>query len=113
MPYDINGRGIDREDDARSKRLWTLFVALLTAIVMLAIAVSACTSQPEPAIAIDTSDEQLMHELGLPTKADVEMWREVHRWGYSTENVMHTEHIYTELPGRNDAAWFALYGLEG
>ena len=94
------------------------FVAAIgAAILVLAMTVAYLAGESAsrtelPEYSIDATDEKLMHELGLPTKHDVEMWRSVHRWGYSTENVMWTEHVYTELPGRNPKAWYELYGIE-
>lgn len=37
MPYDINGRGIDMPPEKKDGRGWTVFVAILTILVIGAI----------------------------------------------------------------------------
>ena len=92
-----------------------LTVVAYTAIVAIcAIGIFVCMTDsqlPQEQYQIDTANEQQMHDLGMPTKADIEMYLEVGRWGYSTDNVMHTEHVYTALPGKKEA-WCELYGIE-
>lgn len=113
MPYDINGRPIDdNEDDGIIKVFIAVVVAILfTALLCNAAANVAGTEEPEPVmshvLAIDYNNAALMHEYGMPTAEDV-MYYHLHgQWGYYENGVQMT---FDTLPGKAER-WDELYGI--
>ena len=63
-------------------------------------------------LAVDVTDEQAMHDAGLPTKADVLAWHMYGRWAfYEVVDGVQEVHIWHDLPG-GASVWDALYGLD-
>lgn len=84
-------------------------LACVLAIVLIGCAVGD-TPEPGPtyALHLDCGNAALMHEHGLPTKADVMEWHVRGSWSYQLDGQVRT---YWELPGRANA-WDELYGIE-
>ena len=84
--------------------------ACVLAIVLLSafLATEPQESGPTYAIHLDCGNAALMHEHGLPTKADVMEWHVRGSWSYQLDGQVRT---YWELPGRA-SAWDELYGIE-
>ena len=85
-------------------------LACILAIVAIGCATGAAVepSGPTYALYLDCSNNALMHEHGLPTKADVMEWHVHGSWSYQLDGDMRT---YWELPGRA-STWDELYGIE-
>ena len=63
-------------------------------------------------VPINAGDERAMHEVGLPTKADVLEWHETGRWGYGRyEDGEYVVRTFTELPDGAEV-WDGIYGLD-
>ena len=69
-------------------------------------------SSPVSDVPINAGDERAMHEVGLPTKADVLEWHETGRWGYGRyEDGEYVVRTFTEL-SEGAAFWDGIYGLD-
>ena len=63
-------------------------------------------------LAVDVTDQWAMHDVGLPTKADVLAWHVYGRWAfYEVVDGAQEVHIFHDLPGE-PWVWDALYGLD-
>lgn len=85
-------------------------LACVLAIVLFSAYLAATPTEPEPTytINLDCNNSALMHEHGLPTKADVMEWHVHGSWSYQLDGEVRT---YWELPGRA-SAWDELYGID-
>ena len=100
-------------DDLKDRGLPASIVAALAcilAIVLFSAYLATTPSEPEPTytINLDCNNSALMHEYGLPTKADVMQWHVTGYWSYQLDGDVHT---YWELPGRS-ATWDTLYRID-
>lgn len=115
VPYDINGQPIEDEHDSGFP---VAIIAAVAAVVLIfsvgfyvygdSESASDYSMQPTYALYLDCSNAAMMHEHGLPTKADVMQWHYHGQWGYYMDGALHA---YSDLPGR-EGIWDALYEIE-
>lgn len=113
MPYDINGKPIEDDDDAPiMKAVVAVIVTILTiAIICSFIQQESVENETLPVmshtIVLDYNNAALMHAYGMPTAEDV-MYYHLHgQWGYMQDGEQVT---FDRLPGRADR-WDVLYGI--
>ena len=84
-------------------------LACILAIILFSAYLAATPSEPEPTytINLDCNNSALMHEYGLPTKADVMQFHTHGTWSYQLDGDVHT---YWDLPGRV-STWDTLYHI--
>ena len=112
MPYDINGKPIEDDDDAPIvKAVMAVIVTILT------IAVICSFIQQEPAddetapvmshtIVLDYNNAALMHAYGMPTAEDTMNYKMHGVWGYKDQDGKIV--LFDKLPGGYQV-WYELY----
>lgn len=92
--------------------LTSVMAVFLVGCALCFCLVATCTApeveRPQSQTVIDTSDADLMHSLGMPTKSELAGYHIFGRWGYyrDGEFVLHES-----IPGDCEA-WDELYGLD-
>ena len=66
------------------------------------------TNTPTYVLNIDTSNAALMHQYGLPTKADCMEYHVHGQWGYYIDGMLYA---YDRLPGLSES-WDSLYEID-
>lgn len=100
-------------DDTKDNGLPTCIIAAVACVLAIVLfgaffAAEPQESGPTYSIELDCGNAALMHEHGLPTKADVMEWHVHGSWSYQLDGDVHT---YWELPGRA-STWDGLYGID-
>ena len=113
MPYDINGRPIDEEDDSAILKVVITVIAVFLSIALICFHLTAePADDPVPVmqhtLALDYNNAAIMHAYGMPTAEDVMYYHMHGQWGYYEDGIQMT---FDDLPGRNDR-WDMLYGIE-
>ena len=115
MPYDIDGRGIDRDENDGS--ILYAVLAFISVLLIIGAAWFVLSGEPrEPAqeppkstLTLETGNAAIMHQYGLPTCADVMEWHVNGQWSYKAGGRCR---VYADLPG-DASAWDKLYGIDG
>lgn len=116
MPYDISGHGIGSEDEGEGMLLKAVF-GVIAALLIIALAWFVISDAPREnhveqpgscVIELNTSNAALMHQYGMPTRADVMEWHYHGQWGYMQGDTLHA---FADLPG-DSRVWDVLYGID-
>lgn len=85
-------------------------VSVLLVIAFVSFMVNDSQEEPKPTyyLEFDCNNAALMHEYGLPTKADVIEYHVFGRWCYKADG---EQHVYMELPGGAES-WDELYQIQ-
>ena len=98
--------------DTKDRGLPASIIAALACILAIILFSAYLASTPEEqqptyTINLDCNNSALMHEYGLPTKADVMQFHTHGTWSYQLDGDVHT---YWDLPGRV-STWDTLYHI--